>query len=253
MSNAGSYLYGFTDRHFDPTPGLCGLRGAPVRAISFRDLAAIVSQHPVQRLLPSRSNVEPHHRIVRHVSASAALVPAAFGHISETEADILAVLEGNYDQIREELVRLAYKCEMTVKLRWNVDNIYECMVRNNRDLREVRDRVFRDPHPSLNAKLQVGALFEATLAREREWLAKLLVESLQPVMLDSLVNPPRDEKIACHVAVLVERARETDFVQALGSAATLFNADFTLDYSGPWPPYSFVRLRLQPGQQTTAA
>ena len=79
MSNAGRYLYGFTDRNFDPPPGLCGLRGAPVRLVSFRDLAAVVSQHPVQRLLPSRSNVEPHHRVVRHVSAQAALVPAAFG------------------------------------------------------------------------------------------------------------------------------------------------------------------------------
>jgi hypothetical protein len=253
MSNAGRYLYGFTDRNFDPPPGLCGLRGSPVRLVSFRDLAAVVSHHPVQRLLPSRSNVEPHHRVVRQVSAQAALVPAAFGHVSETEADLLAVLQGHYDEIRDELARLAHKCEMTVKLRWNVDNIYECMVRGNRELRELRDRVFRETPPSLNAKLQVGALFEATLTREREWLTKLLLESLQPVTCDSVVSAPRDEKIACHAALLVEYARVTDFADTLGSAAGLFNADFTLDYSGPWPPYSFVRLRVQPGQRTTAA
>src|SRR5262245_23489816 len=102
MSNAGTYLYGFTDRAFQPPPDLRGLRDAAISVIPFGDVAAIVSEHPVQRLVPARRNVEPHHRVVRHVSSQAPLVPAAFGHVGGSDADILAVMQGHYAEIRRE-------------------------------------------------------------------------------------------------------------------------------------------------------
>jgi hypothetical protein len=253
MPNTGCYLYGFTDRRCAPPPGLRGLAGAPVRLLSFGDLAAVVSDHPVQRLMPQRRHVEPHHAVVRHVCANGALVPAAFGHISETDEDIVHVVRANYDAIRAEIERLGHRCEMTVKLRWSVENIFDWLVRHNADLRELRDRVFRNRQPSMNEKLQVGAQFEATLARERGRLTALLLDALSGVTLDVQQSPPRDERMVCLVALLVDRPRGTEFDAALRVAATRFNGDFTLDYSGPWPPYSFVRLRLEPGTHTSAA
>lgn len=253
MSSAGTYLYGFTDRAFQPGAELRGLGGAPVRVVAFRDVAAVVSPHPVQRLLPSRSNLEPHHRIVRSISNAAPLVPAAFGHISDTDDEILGVLRGNYDDIRGELDRLAHTCEMDVRLSWTVDNIFEFLVRTDRDLRALRDRVFRDREPTLNEKLQVGSMFEATLNRHRERLGTLLLGAFATIARDVLTRPPRQEKSVCHTAVLIERARVDDFAQTLRRAAGMFDSNYTLEYSGPWPPYSFVRLRLHAAQPAAFA
>jgi hypothetical protein len=252
MSMAGSYLYGFTDDRFTPRPELRGLAGAPVRTLPFRDLAAVVSRHPVQRLMPLRSNLEPHHRIVRHISDQASLVPAAFGHISATEDEILGVLRANYAEIRAELQRLGGKLEMTVKLAWNVANIFEFMVRSDRALRELRDRVFRGRQPTLNEKLQVGSTFEAALGRERERLMQMLLAALEPVTCDVVTSAPKDEKTVGQAALLVPRDGAADFARALEQAARLFDANYTLQYSGPWPAYSFVRLRLQPAAPTAA-
>jgi len=52
----GSYLYGFTDRRFQPAADMRGLRGAAVRVVPYGDVAAVVSSHPVQPLMPLRSN-----------------------------------------------------------------------------------------------------------------------------------------------------------------------------------------------------
>lgn len=252
MSIAGRYLYGFTDRAFAPTAEPCGLRGARVEVITFADIAAVVSEHPVQRLTPARSNIEPHHRVVRHVSGLTTLVPAAFGHVSESDADILAVLRVNHADIRRELDRLAGKCEMTVKVCWSVDNIFNHLVRTNRELRDARDRVFRGREPSMNDKLQVGAMFEATLNQERERLTGVMLSVFQAVIRDVAQTPPRDEKTICHGALLVERSRLPEFEAALRHAATLLDASMAIDYSGPWPPYSFVNLRLR-SSDTAAA
>jgi hypothetical protein len=253
MATVGNYLYGFTDPAFQPGPDLRGLAGAPVRVVSFREVAAVVSRHPVQRLLPSRGNIEPHHRVVRHISSRATLVPAAFGHISDSESQILDVLRRNYENIRDEIHRLDRKCEMSVKLSWNVDNIFDHLVRTNRDLQNLRDRVFRNRQPTMNEKLQVGGAFEATLLRERERLTRVLLAAFDAVACDSVVNPPRSETTVCEMALLVQQGHDNEFRQALRAAAGLFDASFTFEYSGPWPPYSFVKLRLQaPGASHAA-
>ena len=246
MSNAGAYLYGFTDRHFQPPPDLRGLRGAAVSVIAFADVAAVVSAHPVQRLAPARANVEPHHRVVRQVSSQAPLVPAAFGHVGDSEADILGVLRGNHAEIRQELDRLAHTIEMGLKVSWKVDNIFDHLVRGSRELREARDRVFNGRSVSMNEKLQLGSLFEATLTRERERLTPLLLRAFAPIMRDVFHSPPRDEKTIVNAALLVERDRTEAFEAALRETASSFDASIAIEYSGPWPPYSFVRLRLQP-------
>jgi hypothetical protein len=253
MSSTGSYLDGFTDHRFQPAAELRGLGGAPIRTVAFRDVAAVVSRHPVQRLMPLRSNLEPHHRIVRHVSGAATLLPAAFGHISDTDDDIVGVLRENYEDIRQELDRLHEKCEMTVKLSWKVDNIFDFIVRGHRELRSLRDRVFSAPHPTMNDKLQVGSMFDATLNRERERLTTRLLNLLDAVTCEVVTTPARDEKSILNTALLVERRRTAEFLEALGGAADQFDSNVTIDCSGPWPPYSFVHLRLQARTPIAAA
>ncbi len=246
MTAVGTYLYGFTTTQFQPDAQLRGLANERVRTVGFRDVAAVVSRHPVQRLVPRRANLEPHHRIVRQVSSRSPLVPAAFGHISQSEEAIVRVLRDYYDDIRGEINRLANRAEMSVKLRWTVPNIFKYFVQQHSDLRELRDRVFRRPDPSFDEKLQVGSLFDAKLASERDRLRAVLLKALASVSADSISNPPRDEAMVCDCVLLIDTAHAGGFAQSIQSAAMKFDQNYTLQYSGPWPPYSFVRLQLNP-------
>lgn len=252
MPSAGAYLYGFTHHTYRPSPDLRGLGDAAVRAVAFGDLAAVVSDHPVQPLMPSRRNVEPHHRIVGRISGEAPLVPAAFGHIGDSDTQILEVVRANYDEIRTELGRLAGLCEMELKLRWRIDNIFDVIVRRDRELRELRDRVFRQRQPSFNDKLKVGALFEAALGRERERLGRILLAEFDRFAREIIRTPPAQETLVCQAMLLVERARGEEFRALLADAAGKFDETFILESTGPWPPYSFVRLRLQAPERTAA-
>jgi hypothetical protein len=245
MSTAGSYLYGFTDRRYQAEPELRGLAGAPLHALTYGDVSAIVSPHPVQRLAPSRRNLEPHHRIVRHISSVATLVPAAFGHISGTDADLLAVIRENYDDIRRAILRLDRKCEMSVKLSWSVKNIFLYFVQRDPELREMRDRAYGHRAPSMQEKLEIGGRFEALLKRDRDRCTDALVHALSGAAVEVAPSPARHEKGVSDIAVLVERAGIAELEAAVGRAATLFDQNFKLEYSGPWPAYSFVQLRLQ--------
>jgi hypothetical protein len=252
MISIGRYVYGFTDRGFNPPAELRGLRKAPVRCLPHGDIAAIVSLHPVQPLMPLRIHLEPHHRVVRQISSHTTLLPVAFGHISDSEPALLDVLRLNHDEIRDALDRLQHKCEMGLKLSWNVPDIFAFFVQRDAELRGLRDRVFRQRKPSVPDKLQVGEMFAAKLTRERERLSTALLQALNSITCEVVTTPPRDEKTVCTAALLIERARTAEFAAALRSAAALFDASFALESSGPWPAYSFARLRLQ-GRRPEAA
>lgn len=246
MAAAGAYLYGFTRSHLPLDGNLRGLGDAPVRLVCFRDVAAVVSDHSVRKLVPMRSNLEPHHRVVRQISLQHTLIPAAFGHISNTQEEILDVMRENYLEIQQELEELAGKVEMGIKLRWTAENIFAYFVRTDRELREFRDRIFCHREPSLDEKIQIGSLFENKLNAERERLCSMLWATLGAAISDKRVSPPRDEKTICNAALLIETGRAKDFALALQTAAAHLDSNFTFEYSGPLPPYSFVNLRLQP-------
>jgi len=170
MSTPGKYLYGFVEGDFEVAEELLGLANAPVHSIRLEDIAALVSDHPVEKLSVLRKNLEPHHRVIREISAQSTLIPATFGHISETDRQILAVLRDNHSEIREELRRLSGKAEMGVKLVWDVDNIFDFFVGVDRELRSRRDRVFGKSRATLEDKLELGAFFDKLHRRERERL-----------------------------------------------------------------------------------
>ncbi len=245
MSGLGKYLYGFADGQFSPPAELLGLAGAPVHALRFEDVAALVSDHPVEKLSLLRRNLEPHHRVVREAGQQATFIPATFGHISESAEQIVDLLRDNYAAIQEELRRLAGKVEMGVKLLWDVDSIFDFFVSFDRELRNRRDRVFGKSRPTLEEKLELGAYFDKRLKQERERLGNLISEALRTLTSEVRVNPPSDEKMVLNAAFLIERSREKEFEESLYRAAGMFDSNFALDYSGPWPPYSFVRLSLK--------
>jgi hypothetical protein len=245
MAAPGKYLYGFAEGGFSLAAELLGLAGAPVQAIRFQDIAALVSDHPVEKLSLLRRNLEPHHRVIREITKQATFIPATFGHISENQEQILEVLRENHAGIREELERLAGKVEMGIKLLWDVDNIFDFFVSSDRELRNRRDRVFGKSRPTLEEKLELGAFFDKRLKQERERLGNQIIEALRPLTSEVRVNPPTDEKMVLNAALLIEKAQEKEFEEALYHAARLFDSNFALDYSGPWPPYNFVRLSLK--------
>jgi len=44
---------------------------------------------------------------------------------------------------------------------------------------------------------------------------------------------------------MIERDRETEFDQQVKEIASKYEGKLSFKYSGPWPPYNFVHIRLK--------
>ncbi len=83
----------------------------------------------------------------------------------------------------------------------------------------------------------------ATPGAQGEMLGRLAADTYAELRrcARAAVPFPRDERRLLSAAFLVERGGWIDFVERAEDLAAL-HADLSLDVTGPWPPYDFVRI-----------
>jgi hypothetical protein len=59
------------------------------------------------------------------------------------------------------------------------------------------------------------------------------------------VNKPIGERMIVNAAFLVERSAETAFDARVKEISRKYEGLLTFRYTGPWPPYNFVNIKLK--------
>lgn len=251
MTPTGRYVYGLVRAGVELGLGDVGLehqgRPAPVRVLAEGPVAAVVSECPArEKVAPLRRNLEPHNRVVREVMGAATIVPMSFGHVARSEAKVRKMLRLNRDAILAEIERLDGMVEMGLKVRWDVENIFEYLVNADPALARARSEVFgRSRPPTAAEKIELGRMFEQRLTEERERHADRVVEMLRPRCADLRINPPKAEKVVADLAFLVRRDGVKAFEEMVYQVGGTFPGQYAFDYSGPWVPFNFVEIDLR--------
>ena len=92
--------------------------------------------------------------------------------------------------------------------------------------------------------MQYGRLIDAALQATSERYVGEIFDRLRDVSVAARANKPIGDRMILNAAFLVTRATEDDFdrrVKELGAA----HDRLTFKYTGPWPPYNFVNIRLK--------
>ena len=72
-----------------------------------------------------------------------------------------------------------------------------------------------------------------------------IYETLRAICVASRDNKPIGDKMIMNAAFLLEREREAEFDAAVNRIAKKFGDRLNFKYTGPWPPYNFVNIRLK--------
>lgn len=243
MSDERQYLYAIGPADEAPELAGAGLDGAPVRVVTRGRLAAYVSSIEGRKVRPVRKHLAAHHSVLRTLAARTTALPMSFGMIAESEDEVSQLLEAKHDELSDRVTRLHGRVEMTVRLKWDVENVFGMFVGLDPDLRAARDRLVASGNDR-EEQIAVGELFSAILegAREGDWEA--LHAALEPVCEEIKRNDPRDESEVVSLAALVRREEIGAFEGAVHAAAEAFDDRYLIDLGGPHPPHSFVNVHL---------
>jgi hypothetical protein len=223
-----------------------GGRGDRVYTVQYNEFAAVVSNCPLIVFDPTRENALAHEHVNELVMKDFTVLPMSFGTVFRTDNDIREVLKSIYSSLKDVLHQMSGKLEFGLKVNWDRDSIIEDIQQDDEEIRKFHQEIVRKHLQSTYlARMQLGRMIDKALAERSIGYVREIYEALRGVCVASRDNQPIGDKMIMNAAFLVERDREPEFDEAVNTIAKKYGQRLKFKYTGPWPPYNFVNIRLK--------
>ena len=244
----GKYVYCIikTDqpREFG-TIGIGG-RGDRVHTVPFDAFAAVVSNCPLIVFDPTRENALAHEHVNEVVMKDFTVLPMSFGTVFRTENDIKEFLKGTYEALSDVLQKMEGKIEFGLKVNWDRESVLTEVERDYEEIRRLKAQIETNQQSSTYfARMQLGRLVEQALAEKSEAYVREIYEELAETVIASRSNKVIGDRMIMNGAFLVARDRAGLFDKKVQEIGKRFEGKLSFKYTGPWPPYNFVTIRLK--------
>jgi 2,3-bisphosphoglycerate-independent phosphoglycerate mutase len=138
------------------------------------------------------------------------------------------------------------KVELGLKVIWDRERAIAELEADNEAIRGLKEEISHAAKASTYlARMQVGRLIEAGLEDRSAELLADIYDSLRPLSVASRSNKLIGDNMILNVAVLVERDGEDVFDAAVRALSSRHANLLSFKYTGPWPPYNFVNIKLK--------
>ncbi len=235
----GKYVYCIIEtkesRSFGPI-GIGG-RGDDVYTVHYDGMAAVVSNTPIMVYDPTRENVFAHEQVNETVMREFTVLPMAFGVLFRTEDDIIELIRGTYDALRDVLTKMEGKVEFGLKVNWDRERVMSELEQESEEIRNLKEQITsRGAGSTYFARMQLGRLIEAALTERADAYVREVYSGLRDTAVASRANKPIGDKMIMNAAFLIEREREAEFDNKVKEIAANYEGKLSFKYTGPWPP-----------------
>jgi hypothetical protein len=241
------YVYCIIGAQKPATFGKIGIggRGDEVYTIPHRELAAVVSDTPIAIHDPTRENVLGHERVIEAVMEQHSVLPMSFGTVFRTRDDVVEFLKDTHDAFKEVLTQVGGKIEFGVQVNWDRDAVVRDIEAQSEEVARLKANIQRTASGSTYfARVQLGRLIERLLSERADSYVREIYNALWASAAASKLNKPIGERMILNAAFLVDREESERFDRRMHETARRYEGKLTFRYTGPWPPYNFVNVRL---------
>jgi gas vesicle protein GvpL/GvpF len=245
-ARSGKYVYCIIKANQPRDFGRIGIGTEPteVTTIHYRDLAAVVSDAPPEIIDSTRENVLAHERVNETVMRDFTVIPMSFGTVFKTREDTVELLRSAADAFGEVLDKMQNKLEFGLKVLWDREQAIRRIEEEDENISRLKQELSTQRGPTYFARMQYGRLVDAALESHSERYVARILEELRDVSVASRMNKPIGDKMIMNAAFLISRDRESAFDSRIKAVASKLD-HLMFKYTGPWPPYNFVNIRLK--------
>jgi hypothetical protein len=248
MSLDRKYIYGIIK---EPEPrrfSFLGVGGTKVYTLNYRELAAVVSDTALEEIDPTRKNVLAHTVVQDELLKEHVLLPMGFGMVAGSKDDVLKLLEKNYQGLTRELVRLADKVEVELKVFWDQEAMIKELQGRSEELTRLKAKIKNAQSPIEAQKLliEAGKVVEHIVLDWKATYADRVYSILKGLSLAAKQNNTLGVKNVLNASFLIESSKESQFQKEVFKLDSQYKGKVNFKYVGPLAPYNFVNVKLEP-------
>ena len=252
----GRYLYCIVEGDETTSLGNIGIEGNEVYVVPYKDLLAFVHDCPAE---PYRSEDEEIVKgwIVIHQSVVDAawkkfgtVLPMGFdtiirgNEIAEPEENMKNWLKEDYDNLVAKLEKIRGKSEYGVQIFWNPETIAEKIMNENDEIGKLNKKIkSKSKGTAYMYRQKLEDLLKKEMEKQADRYFKEFYEEIKPHIDDLKVEKTKksedeDKQMLMNLSCLIT----INGSRSLGDELEKINVleGFSVRFTGPWPPYSFV-------------
>lgn len=220
---------------------------ARLRTVQHGDLAAIVSDTTVERFELERDRLMAHHQVLEHAMTLGDILPVSYGMVASNDRDITErLLRDTADQLHANLEHVRGRVELSLRVMWNQDQLFQEIVDEVPEIRELRDRIAGVPEEqSYYERIRLGEMTSSILEQKNEIERQKMLDALEPLAADIRIGADSSESLLLNGSFLVDREREAEFDEAVQQIAEPRQDRMVFRYLGPLPPANFVSVMVE--------
>jgi Gas vesicle synthesis protein GvpL/GvpF len=207
--------------------------------------AAMVVTHVNGEVLPDRHNLFAHQETITEVMKRYSVIPMSFGNVFSSEEDVLLIMKHVYDEFNKIFKHIENKIEVGLKVMAKPEWIQQEM-KKNKVLQEWKSSNKDVNHPaSFYDQIQLGEQAQHFVLGLESQVETDIYEPLLELADAGKQNNTIPGKVLLNAAFLIDRDQEQAFDERVNELYEKWQDKAAFHYSGPWPAYNFVNIRLR--------
>ena len=247
----GKYIYcvmdskeGEPEKDFGPL-GM-GERGDDLRSLSYKDVAAVISNSPIKKYPVCRENCLGHQRAVEAVMKEGFIVlPVRYCTIADDEEQVKKILKRDQARFKTLLSKMKNKVELGLKAIFDENLIYQDLLAKNKEIRLWKEKLMNQPpEKTYRERAELGRMVETALDREKEKAKNLALSTLKGIAEDYVINDNYGERMFLNASFLVDKNKESEFNKRVDELNEKLEQGVKLKYVEGLPPFNFVCMEI---------
>ena len=156
-----------------------------------------------------------------------------------------AFLKSAYRAFSDVLDKMENKLEFGLKVLWDREAVIREIEEEDEDIHRLKNEIAAQKGSTYFARMQYGRLIDAALqAKSERYVAEIFRSAARRVgrrARQQAHRRPHDPQRRVPGLARHRGSSSTRRVKALGA----HHDKLTFKYTGPWPPYNFVNIRLK--------
>ena len=218
----------------------CGFENNSIYCIPLNDIGIVVCNFS-DKISDVKRGVLLHENIIELLMSSFTVLPMKFQTAFSSHEKTLSELFKLYNNFKENLVRLTDKFEFGIKVLWPVDNIEENLLKN---IKATETSVISGISPAKDylRKRYMNYRIKEMLKQKAKILVDEMDEYFTDIAIEKKLKILQTDKLLVNAACLVDKTQKDKIHIIFKRLKKDFN-DLEFLFSGPWPPYNFIKKK----------
>jgi len=251
----GRYLYCVAEGKERKSLGRIGIEGNEVYTIPYKDLCAVVHNCPTEPYKSEDEEVMKNwvkiHQDILDVATEKfdTILPLGFDTIikgdedADPEENMRRWLKEDYENLKTKMERIKGKAEYGVQIFWDPKIIGHKITESNEEIKKLNQEIKSKPKGvAYMHKQKLENVLKKEMEKEADQCFRNFYTRIKKCADDLKVEKTKKaekgEQMLMNLSCLIYRDRYKDLGEELEKIDKM--EGFSVRFTGPWPPYSFV-------------